>query len=94
VVASGQHEAEALAMAEELLDYTPLVIGALKRLVSEVLPVESIERMVATNQTIGRCGPARTCRRESAPTRSDASRASADAAPAEPSAASGTHLRG
>ena len=40
MVASGQHEAEALAMtmtmAEELLNSTPLVIGALKRLVSEV----------------------------------------------------------
>jgi enoyl-CoA hydratase len=54
VVPNGQHEAEALAMAEELLDSAPLVIGALKRLVSEVLPVGPIERMVATSQTIGR----------------------------------------
>src|SRR5271163_4976611 len=38
VVPDGQHETEALAMAEELLDSAPLVIGALKRLVAEVLP--------------------------------------------------------
>jgi enoyl-CoA hydratase len=56
VVPNGQHEAEALAMAmaEELLDSAPLVIGALKVLVSEMLPVGPIERMVATSQTIGR----------------------------------------
>jgi enoyl-CoA hydratase len=54
VVADGQHEAEALAMAEELLDSAPLVIGALKRLVSEVLPLGPIERMVAISQTVGR----------------------------------------
>jgi enoyl-CoA hydratase/carnithine racemase len=54
VVANGQHETEALAMARELLDSAPLVIGTLKRLVSEVLPVGPIERMVATSQTIGR----------------------------------------
>jgi len=54
VVPNGQHEAAALAMAEELLDSAPLVIAALKRLVSEVLPVGPIERMVATSQTIGR----------------------------------------
>jgi enoyl-CoA hydratase/carnithine racemase len=54
VVANGQHEVEALAMAEELLDSAPLVIGALKRLVSEVLPVGPIERMVAISQTVGR----------------------------------------
>ena len=41
-------------MAEELLDSAPLVIGALKLLVSEVQPVGPIERMVATSQTIGR----------------------------------------
>ena len=51
---NGQHEAAALAMAEELLDSAPLVIGALKRLASEVLPVGPIERMVAISQTIGR----------------------------------------
>jgi len=54
VVANGQHEAEALAMAEEMLDSAPLVIGALKRLVDEVLPVGPIERMVAISQTVGR----------------------------------------
>jgi enoyl-CoA hydratase/carnithine racemase len=54
VVANGQHEAEALAMAEEMLDSAPLVIGALKRLVDEVLPVGPIERMVAISRTVGR----------------------------------------
>jgi enoyl-CoA hydratase len=54
VVPNGQHETAALAMAEELLESAPLVIGALKRLVNEVLPVGPIERMVATSQTIGR----------------------------------------
>ena len=54
VVANGQHEAEALAMANELLDSAPLVIGALKRLAAEVLPVGPVERMVAISQTLGR----------------------------------------
>jgi len=52
VVPNGQHETEALAMANEVLDSAPLVIGALKRLVSEVLPVGPVERMVAVNQTM------------------------------------------
>ena len=34
VVPNGQHETEALAMANEMLDSAPLVIGALKRLAS------------------------------------------------------------
>jgi enoyl-CoA hydratase len=54
VVPNGQHEAEALAMANELLDSAPLVIGALKRLAAEVLPVGPVERMVAISQTLGR----------------------------------------
>jgi enoyl-CoA hydratase/carnithine racemase len=54
VVPNGQHEAVALAMAEEMLDSAPLVIGALKRLVSEVLPPGPIERMVLTSQIVGR----------------------------------------
>ena len=41
-------------MADELLDSAPLVIGALKRLAAEVLPVGPIERMVAISQTLGR----------------------------------------
>ena len=36
VVPNGQHETAALAMANEMLDSAPLVIGALKRLASEV----------------------------------------------------------
>ena len=52
VVAEGTHEAEALIMAEELLDSAPLVISALKRLVNEVIPPGPIERMVAVSQTI------------------------------------------
>jgi enoyl-CoA hydratase/carnithine racemase len=52
VVPNGGHEAEALAMAGQLLDSAPLVIGALKRLVNEVMPTGTIERMVATSQTV------------------------------------------
>ena len=52
VVANGQHEAEALAMADQLLDSAPLVIGALKRLVNEVMPIGPIERMVEISQII------------------------------------------
>ncbi len=54
VVPDGQHETEALRMAEAMLDSAPLVIGALKRLVAEVLPVGPVERMVAVSQTLGR----------------------------------------
>lgn len=50
----GQHEAEALRMAEELLDHAPLVLGTLKRLANEILPVGPIERLVATSQAIAR----------------------------------------
>jgi enoyl-CoA hydratase len=41
-------------MANEMLGSAPMVIGALKRLASEVLPVGPVEHMVATSQTIGR----------------------------------------
>lgn len=54
VVPNGEHEAEALAMAEQLLESAPLVVGALKRLVGEVLPPGPIERMVGISQTIAR----------------------------------------
>ncbi len=54
VVPNGQHEAEALSMANELLESAPLVIGALKRLAAEVLPVGPVERMVDVSQTLGR----------------------------------------
>jgi enoyl-CoA hydratase len=54
VVANGQHEAEAMAMAEQLLESAPLVIGALKRLVNEIIPVGPIERMVAISQTVAK----------------------------------------
>ena len=54
VVPNGEHETEALAMAEQLLESAPLVISALKRLVNEVMPVGPIERMVAVSQTIAR----------------------------------------
>jgi enoyl-CoA hydratase/carnithine racemase len=52
VVPNGQHETEALAMANEMLDSAPLVIGALKRLASEVAPIGPVERMVAVSQTL------------------------------------------
>jgi enoyl-CoA hydratase len=54
VVPNGQHETEALAMANEMLDSAPLVIGALKRLASEVTPLGPVERMVAVSQTLAR----------------------------------------
>ncbi len=54
VVPNGQHESVALEMAEQLLESAPLVIGALKRLVAEVMPVGPIERMVGVAQTIAR----------------------------------------
>jgi enoyl-CoA hydratase len=54
VVPNGQHEIEALAMANEMLDSAPLVIGALKRLAAEVLPIGPVERMVAVSQTLAR----------------------------------------
>jgi enoyl-CoA hydratase/carnithine racemase len=54
VVPDGQHEAEALAMANEMLDSAPLVIGALKRLASQVLPVGPVERMVGISRTLDR----------------------------------------
>lgn len=52
VVPNGQHETAALEMAEQILGSAPLVIGALKRLSSEVLPVGPVERMVAVSQTL------------------------------------------
>jgi enoyl-CoA hydratase len=54
VVANGEHETAALEMASELLESAPLVIGALKRLVAQVMPVGPIERMVGISQTIAR----------------------------------------
>jgi enoyl-CoA hydratase/carnithine racemase len=54
VVANGEHETVALEMAAELLESAPLVIGALKRLVAQVMPVGPIERMVGISQTIAR----------------------------------------
>ena len=52
VVPNGQHEAEAMAMAEQILDSAPLVIGALKRLSAEVMPTGPVEHMVAVSQTL------------------------------------------
>jgi enoyl-CoA hydratase len=54
IVKNGQHETEALAMAEELANSAPLVIGALKQLVNQVMPIGPIERMVDVSQTIAR----------------------------------------
>jgi len=48
VVEEGQHEAEALRMAEELLDSAPLVISTLKRLVDQILPLGPVEAMMRT----------------------------------------------
>jgi enoyl-CoA hydratase len=54
VVPNGNHEAEAMSMAQELVESAPLVIATLKRLVNEVMPVGPIERMVAVSQTMAR----------------------------------------
>lgn len=54
VVPNGEHETEALEMAAQLLDSAPLVIGALKRLVNEIMPAGPIERMVSVSQTIAK----------------------------------------
>ncbi len=54
VVPNGQHEAAALEMADQLLESAPLVIGALKQLVAQVMPVGPIERMVGVSQVIAR----------------------------------------
>ena len=50
----GGHEAEALAMAETLLEQAPLVMGTLKRLVGEIVPPGPVERMVATSRAMAR----------------------------------------
>lgn len=54
VVPNGEHETEALAMAEQLLDSAPLVIATLKRLVDQVMPTGPIERMVEISQMMTR----------------------------------------
>jgi len=54
VVANGAHETEAVAMAEQMLDSAPLVMGALKRLAAEAMPVGPVERMVAVSRTLAR----------------------------------------
>ncbi len=48
VVDEGQHEAEALKMAEELLGSAPLVIATLKRLVNQIIPPGPAEAMMLT----------------------------------------------
>lgn len=52
VVSNGQHEAEALEMAQELVDSAPLVLAALKRLVNQVMPVGPVEQMVGTSRLL------------------------------------------
>jgi enoyl-CoA hydratase/carnithine racemase len=54
VVPDGQHEAEAVRIAEELVDHAPLVLGALKKLANAALPVGPVEQMVATSRTLAR----------------------------------------
>ncbi len=54
VTPPGQHEAEAIAMAETLLEQAPLVLGTLKRLAAEIVPVGPVERLVATSRAIAR----------------------------------------
>jgi enoyl-CoA hydratase len=54
VVANGRHETEAVEMAEQMLESAPLVMGTLKRLAAEAMPVGPVERMVAVSQTLAR----------------------------------------
>jgi enoyl-CoA hydratase/carnithine racemase len=54
VVPNGTHETEALVMAEQMQDSAPLVMGTLKRLAAEALPVGPVEHMVAVSQTLAR----------------------------------------
>ncbi|HUB48537.1 MAG TPA: enoyl-CoA hydratase-related protein [Acetobacteraceae bacterium] len=54
VVANGRHETEAISMAEQMLESAPLVMGTLKRLAAEAMPVGPVERMVAVSQTLAR----------------------------------------
>jgi enoyl-CoA hydratase/carnithine racemase len=55
VVASGTQEAEALAMARELLDSAPLVLATLKHFVNDIiLPAGPVERMVEISQQLAR----------------------------------------
>jgi enoyl-CoA hydratase len=55
VVPEGQHEAAALAMAEELVGMAPLVLHTLKRFVNDmVLPIGPVEQSVKVGQAIGR----------------------------------------
>ena len=54
VVPNGMHESEAVAMAQQMLESAPLVLGTLKRLAAEAMPVGPVERMVAVSQTLAR----------------------------------------
>ncbi|HJU19811.1 MAG TPA: enoyl-CoA hydratase-related protein [Stellaceae bacterium] len=55
VVPDGQHEREAMAMADELAGAAPLVIGTLKRFVNDmILPIGPVERMAATTIDLAR----------------------------------------
>ncbi|HTW70381.1 MAG TPA: enoyl-CoA hydratase-related protein, partial [Acetobacteraceae bacterium] len=54
VVPNGAHESEAVSMAQQMLDSAPLVMGTLKHLAAEAMPVGPVERMVAVSQTLAR----------------------------------------
>ncbi|MBS0560522.1 MAG: enoyl-CoA hydratase/isomerase family protein [Proteobacteria bacterium] len=55
VVPDGMHEAEALAMAETLVDSAPLVVATLKRFVNEmILPIGPVEQMARTGIDLAR----------------------------------------
>jgi enoyl-CoA hydratase/carnithine racemase len=55
VVANGTQEAEAMAMARELLDAAPLVLATLKHFVNDlILPAGPVEHMVEVSQALAR----------------------------------------
>jgi enoyl-CoA hydratase/carnithine racemase len=54
-VPNGTQEAEAMAMARDLLDAAPLVLATLKRFVNDIiLPAGPVERMVEISQALAR----------------------------------------
>jgi enoyl-CoA hydratase len=55
VTENGGHEAEAIAMAQELVNSAPLVIATLKHFVNDIImPAGPVERMVAVSQQLAK----------------------------------------
>jgi enoyl-CoA hydratase len=53
VTENGGHEAEAIAMAQELVNAAPLVVATLKHFVNDIImPAGPVERMVAVSNQL------------------------------------------